>query len=256
MSRKIKNLILIIAFLLISLSLSFAYTINVDVSVWVVEETYVTTFLGCDEWGCHYSGECVDTSHSETQTISDNVPDGTPPEEIDDILDQIKEDSDIINEIKRSEEQPSELENDRVEAEDTITLDDLINNSDDIANNLITESETSTNEKHSTEGGDPVRLALGDFTTKYIDASYQYLKDKIEILRTYVSNNNSDHSFGRGWFFNYDTRIIHGVKPNSVEIADQAEIEANEAVIIYEETLIKYNKSMNDLIAIVGNDDG
>ena len=63
--------------------------------------------------------------------------------------------------------------------------------------------------------GDPVRLATGEFLWDSVDISFPYLSEAINITRTYRSGNRSGRSFGMGWTFNFDSRIVRGVKPRT-----------------------------------------
>ena len=78
----------------------------------------------------------------------------------------------------------------------------------------------ANNDNKSTQGysvGDPVLIASGieSFTTK--DYSYKVINDILAISRQFRSNQtNLKSSFGRSWFFNYDTNIIAGRDRKSV----------------------------------------
>ncbi|KJR99236.1 MAG: hypothetical protein VR65_17740 [Desulfobulbaceae bacterium BRH_c16a] len=62
--------------------------------------------------------------------------------------------------------------------------------------------------------GDPVLIASGFESYKVEDLNYKALNDLITISRHFRSNQTDlKSSFGRSWFFNYDTNIVAGRKP-------------------------------------------
>ena len=71
--------------------------------------------------------------------------------------------------------------------------------------------------------GDPVRIATGSFTVSETDISFRCGNIAVEITRIYQSDRARAHFFGQGWFFNYQSRIIRGVKPNAEMIVEEME---------------------------------
>ncbi|WP_136799360.1 RHS repeat-associated core domain-containing protein [Desulfosediminicola ganghwensis] len=60
----------------------------------------------------------------------------------------------------------------------------------------------------------PVVVASGIECFRTIDFSYKALNEQILVQRTYRSNlNEKESSFGLGWAFNYDTKLVVGRKP-------------------------------------------
>ncbi|ORC31237.1 hypothetical protein B4O97_17135 [Marispirochaeta aestuarii] len=76
------------------------------------------------------------------------------------------------------------------------------------------------NQANSTVTGDPVRIATGVFHTEVTDLSIPYLGSNITLQRQYESDKTYGKSFGTGWNFSYDTRIILGVDPDAAETAE------------------------------------
>ena len=97
----------------------------------------------------------------------------------------------------------------------------------------------------STGETDPVRLAIGTFIFNETDIDIKYIEKSISIARRYASDVFSVHSMGKGWAFNYDTRIVMGLKPNAVEIADNIEALTDEAWNKYNNALNLYNNAVS-----------
>ncbi|HKJ64471.1 MAG TPA: DUF6531 domain-containing protein, partial [Desulfopila sp.] len=75
-------------------------------------------------------------------------------------------------------------------------------------------AETINRECQGTTIGDPVLLASGVEDYKKTDLSYEVVNSLVKIQRRYRSNRNEEvSSFGKGWFFNYDSKVIAGRKP-------------------------------------------
>ncbi|EKD37011.1 MAG: hypothetical protein ACD_75C01288G0001, partial [uncultured bacterium] len=73
--------------------------------------------------------------------------------------------------------------------------------------------EDNKNTQGSTTG-DPVLIASGFESYKAEDLNYKAVSDLITISRQFRSNQTElKSSFGRSWFFNYDTNIVAGRKP-------------------------------------------
>lgn len=77
--------------------------------------------------------------------------------------------------------------------------------------------EASDSGNRQTQGstiGDPVYLASGVEELKLEDLEYRTINSLIEIERRYSSNRaGEDSPFGKGWSFNYDSRVIVGRTP-------------------------------------------
>lgn len=100
-------------------------------------------------------------------------------------------------------------------------------------------------EEHSNSGGaqciqDPANIVTGSNEFGSIDFTYNSFGNNIKVKRHYVSNNDSNLSFGKGWVFNYDARILYGVKKGYQESLDSAQK-------TLDDTNISYNKLFNDV---------
>jgi YD repeat-containing protein len=73
------------------------------------------------------------------------------------------------------------------------------------------DANDNTGTEGGVEGGDPVKIITGDFTTRETDLSYRFGSIDINISRNYISSRSSSHSMGKTWSFSYDTRVIMGV---------------------------------------------
>lgn len=83
--------------------------------------------------------------------------------------------------------------------------------------NYYAAANTGTQQKNAKTCGDPVRISTGEFVTSNTDLSFSYINSMVLISRFYQSNSTASHSFGPAWSFNYDTRIVLGVKPGAAE---------------------------------------
>jgi len=118
--------------------------------------------------------------------------------------------------------------------------------------------EETTAASSSEEDGEPVRVTTGEYCTEKQDLVVGSVPPAISIKRYYGSFNSESHSFGKGWSFNYDTRIIIGVRPDYVtienelrELAEQVETKWEEAVAYYDLALAKANEAINFAAAAV-----
>ena len=109
------------------------------------------------------------------------------------------------------------------------------------------ETNQDTNANNTPETGDPVKIATGVFTTGETDLSYTFGNMTVKIVRTYQSNRLSSHSFGPGWIFNYDTRVIMGVKPNAEAEYQFIQAKYEETENMSQELLNSYHTSLNKL---------
>ena len=92
--------------------------------------------------------------------------------------------------------------------------------------------------------GDPVRLATGNFFLAVEDLSYRFARMTIQVSRSYQSNRQGSRSFGPGWSFNYDTRIVRGVKPDAAAQAAALWSDAAQAEQSYQRLHAEYLRSM------------
>ncbi|MES0491402.1 MAG: S8 family serine peptidase [Leptospirales bacterium] len=66
--------------------------------------------------------------------------------------------------------------------------------------------------------GNPVRMSSCTKETTALDLSIPVLSDRFEIKRKHSTFYKDNYSFGKAWFFNYDTRIILGVKKDAEKL--------------------------------------
>ena len=153
-------------------------------------------------------------THSKTVTVDGRVSPGDLDALIADAENELdNEIEDYIEDINDSgATYISEVDGELTIILDTSEIEEITN----AINNLDENQQT-----YSSDTGDPVRTATGEFTLKELDASFAYINNKITIERGYLTNRNSSHSFGVGWVFNYDTRLIHGIKPKAQYEVDE-----------------------------------
>ncbi|MEJ6950983.1 RHS repeat-associated core domain-containing protein [Natronospora cellulosivora (SeqCode)] len=81
--------------------------------------------------------------------------------------------------------------------------------------------------------GDPVQYTTGNYVSRSIDLSLNNSIIDIEIIRNYSNANQRSFSFGQGWNFNYDTRIIMGISRNYEERKEEFTRIADEISDLY-----------------------
>jgi YD repeat-containing protein len=246
-----KKAIFLLSLLLILSSNIFSYTITVhyevchDVQVKVGEDCYTK----CD-WDAE--GECWEVctpiyetrEECETKTQSYTVPESTSPEELQTAIVEATYES-----VTNTEDELDENTTDAVEE---------INDLEELKQNLIDEvkqAKEDIREKYDQSlaqtSGDPVRTAIGTFITSETDVSYNDQLFEIQISRRFDSANMSEHSLGKGWTFNYDTRIIHGENPDADILLQQAKATYDNIRQTLTESRSLYNSTLtkvNDLI--------
>jgi RHS repeat-associated protein len=111
---------------------------------------------------------------------------------------------DLDEAVDRATEQERLLSNAR-DAADQILQDELETN----LNDVTVEYTTSLSEPV----GDPVRMSRGEFVHTETDASWAHGEIQVSVDRQYRSRVTTAGSFGLGWAFTYDTRIIRGRTP-------------------------------------------
>ncbi|HUV07192.1 MAG TPA: DUF6531 domain-containing protein, partial [Spirochaetia bacterium] len=137
---------------------------------------------------------------------------------------------------------------------------DAIDESEEISEQGDTEENEEKSAQDSQKSndkitGDPVRIASGLLTTRETDLCFSFGGLQVEITRIYQSDWDRAHGFGSGWTFNYETRIIRGVKLNAEKIAqemDELFMQAPHGEILHrkeeardEAQLAAFNKSRN-----------
>ncbi|MCK4797573.1 MAG: RHS repeat protein, partial [Spirochaetes bacterium] len=231
MNKQLKKAGVILFFTIILVVFLFAdYTVSVKIKdAWTEVVEHPGTWVEDGYWDCGTTPnsicEWVDTSHwdppawtetiehpAEYQTVTVQ---GDPPADID------KPDQSALNDINNALQK--ELENQANANGAKIDADAIRNTAENSQINNINGQNVKTNESLGQIIGDPIRFATGDFIFKEIDINYMYINREISVERNYQSDENSSHSFGKGWRFNWDTRIIHGVKPNANEEANLIE---------------------------------
>ncbi|HUZ18431.1 MAG TPA: DUF6531 domain-containing protein, partial [Spirochaetia bacterium] len=91
--------------------------------------------------------------------------------------------------------------------------------------------------------GDPVRLATGALSFAETDVSYRFHGSEICVRRTYLSDRAGWSSFGPGWSFTYDTRVIRGGAPAAVGL-----FEAAEAALARVQALLSRDEERSDTL--------
>lgn len=82
--------------------------------------------------------------------------------------------------------------------------------------------------RHSARAGDPNILATGTLAHSEVDMSFSYEGLTAKAERTYRSGRRQWSSFGPGWSFRYDSRIIFGTNPGLVGVSAEADRTARE----------------------------
>lgn len=129
-------------------------------------------------------------------------------------------------------------------------MDDFANQVEQDRNDAIDELTKGEEVGNAPPEKDPVRLATGDFYWNKIDIMYQYINTSIKIQRSYQTQILSSRSFGKGWNFNYDTGIIHGVKIKAEEEVLLLKQIVYEVTQIYDSAFLTYIYSSFELILI------
>lgn len=109
----------------------------------------------------------------------------------------------------------------------------------------IEDSRGFTAEASSPPVGDPVRIATGEFM---LDVSDLVIKNDIpfDIKRSYLSNSSGIHSFGKGWVYNFDTRLIHGVNYKADELYEMFKEFNNDFKVIVKDEIV-----IDDLYSLI-----
>ncbi|MGA1840762.1 MAG: RHS repeat-associated core domain-containing protein [bacterium] len=137
--------------------------------------------------------------------------------------------------------------------DDVISLDQLKDDAKAIAEANINNGKDNENVNNGTPCGDPIRLATGDYVFNKEDLSYEYINNKINIKGSYQTQVMNSHSFGVGWSFNYDTRVIRGIN-HSAQVLYNATLQKAENVnSIYNNALSEYNSKLNSAQTIIDN---
>ena len=69
----------------------------------------------------------------------------------------------------------------------------------------------------------PVRFSSGVMQIRATDFRTEFGDEGMSIERMHSVTHRNNFSFGRGWFFNYDTRVILGVKRDAASLLARAE---------------------------------
>ncbi len=246
MVRSFRAIILaLIYFAFAVILVSADYTISVDITSSHLDgECYEVCSEGPDgEEKCRE--KCTE---EKTVTKSYTVKDGVTPEDIEAIIERLNEGSETEIKLSNNETTPEQLAEQESQAQaEAMDLDALESTLRNDRDDFQAELQEAREQANSSIGGDPVRLATGDFLWSSTDISYSYTNTTIDIKRNYQSNNLRSHSLGYGWYFNYDTRIIHGVKFKAEEEAEFAAQKAENVRQIYENAVEKYETSLAEV---------
>jgi len=186
--------------------------------------------------------------HKETRTYKLQVPNSKSPEEIDELTAEMSAGTNIEIKLTRVESVPDALT--AGEAETTEILENVCSFKEDIMSQLDLSAELSTFEEARANPslvGDPVRIPTGEFVTAETDLSFGYNNSELTLRRTFQNGNHADRSLGKGWSFNYDTRIILGVKPRAEEETLFIGEKLDETKVKLQEALDLYNTSLTDI---------
>ncbi|MCG8513979.1 MAG: DUF5675 family protein [Halanaerobiales bacterium] len=143
-----------------------------------------------------------------------------------------------------------------VALEKAAAAEELVEHNEQAAEQKMAAVKEENAETNSGTVGDPVRYTSGELVSTSMDLAINSLNPQLKIIRNYNHKNQSSFSFGQGWHFNYDTRIIMGVRPDyrAVHLALQEAVkEVNE---IYQQALLDYQAALaaaEQSIELAGN---
>ena len=103
-----------------------------------------------------------------------------------------------------------------------------------------------TENANSEKTGDPVRYTTGEYVSKSTDIKINNIGPELKVVRNYANFNNKGFSFARGWSFNYDTRLITGIKADYIEQSNILQNYAEEINDLYNNALINYEDAINE----------
>ena len=109
-------------------------------------------------------------------------------------------------------------------------------------NNESINIENSINE--SGEAGDPVKYTTGEYVSTSTDLQIDNVDPAISIIRNYKNFNESSFSFGKGWNFNYDTRIIVGIRSDYNNFYESLKLLLSDIELIFTEACSDYEAAM------------
>lgn len=145
-----------------------------------------------------------------------------------------------------SQDDVDDMKQNHQDGEDTTSdANDL--NLDNIAKEGALEDKTNddTIDENSSITGDPVKYSTGEYVSKSTDVKIDGPEEfDIQIVRFYGNFNQSSHSFGKGWNFNYDTRMIIGVRPDFVEVAESLVMYASNMENNYIQAVANYQSGL------------
>ncbi|MCG8570009.1 MAG: DUF6531 domain-containing protein, partial [Spirochaetes bacterium] len=255
---KQKQLIVILLFLTFTILPIFAdYVITVK-----VKDAWTETIHHPEEgyWRPKNAGiEWVVTRPAWTETIEHppeyetyTVSGGVSPDDLQDLIDDITEGSDLEVDVEEVEDADEYLQDQGTEAtEELENLEDLQKELEEDIEEYEDNKKEIEERLDDPELKDPVRMASGEYIFTEEDLIYSILNDQIKVKRGYQNMNYSSHSFGRGWTFNYDMRIVLGVKPRSEEMVALANQKLANVMGIHESALLKYNTSLEKIENVI-----
>ncbi|WP_167935782.1 RHS repeat-associated core domain-containing protein [Halothermothrix orenii] len=146
------------------------------------------------------------------------------------------ESSDNFDETLACEEQAEGYEQD---------VNDIYNDLEETEDGNTDLMEGENNSANSDTAGDPVRYTTGEYVSKSTDLQINSVEPRIKVVRSYSNFDTSSFSFGRGWNFNYDTRIIIGIRANYIEQQEELQELAELVDETYQEAVIAYQEAMD-----------
>ena len=214
-----KKLLLLLVLSIGLSSFVSAYTISVSYEVCVNVQVKIgeTCTPKQDYIGGPWYDDCQDVYETQkkctTETETYEVTADVSIEDIAKLIEDMNPGSDLDVTVSETGITVTSIETDRETTSDLLMAShDVVNTNDSLTTQeKFTQIQTEL-QKIATKVGDPVRISVGDFITKETDISLQYINSLIELERSYLSTNETNHSLGTSWIFNYDTRIVRGVK--------------------------------------------
>ena len=180
------------------------------------------------------------------------VPAGTPPGDIERIINETTPGTPLDGKVTITEGTPTAITGGIIRS--TTTLNSLEELRNEIQND-ITEAQESNDQltltDNSSAGGDPVLFATGDFVTSSTDAAFSMAGTPVEVTRSFNASKPSAGAFGPGWLFNYDSRIIRGIKPRAATHLASVREKRSSIQDEYDKAKKLYDDSLTDINAVI-----
>ena len=241
-----------------------AYTITVMVKAGWSEDIYEpvsteTCYIDYDNRRGRTEDCTTSTEYVYVRTVDHppeydvyTVPAGTSPEDIQKMIDEITRGTPLDGKVTITENTPAKIDGGVNRSNTTVkNLEDLRNE----IQNDITEAERFNDQLTATDnsvaGGDPVLLATGDFVTSSTDAAFSMAGTPVEVTRSFNASKPSVGAFGPGWLFNYDSRIIRGIKPRAATHPASVRENRNDIQKAYDQAKKRYDDSLAEINTVI-----